>query len=334
MLCAALLAASGALAQGYAGLGEPAGGFAQADPAYQMDFPQDQGPHAMFRVEWWYLTANLRDASGRDFGVQWTLFRTAIAPEEGTPAEGWQSPQVWMGHAALTSATEHRFSEIFARGGTGQAGTQVAPFAAWIDDWTLTETAVSASGDGFAFELVLTDMGGPVLHGQGGYSVKSTAGHASHYYSRPFLGAEGWISTPEGRVRVRGHAWFDHEWSSQPIAPGQIGWDWLALTLQDGARLMAARVRDRDETFVFGTWIDRDGAARSLTGHKLQLTPLARGPDPTHWRIEVPVESLDVEARAINPNARTGALFGYWEGPVIVTGSHQGAGYLEMTGYE
>ena len=334
LLCAAVLAADAARAQGYAGLGEPAEGYAQADPSYQMDFPQDHGPHPMFRVEWWYMTANLRDGSGRDFGVQWTLFRTARTPEVGAAAQGWQSPQVWMGHAALTSATDHRFSEIFARGGTGQAGTEAAPFAAWIDDWTLTDTAVTANGDGFAFELALTDTGSPVLHGQGGYSVKSTAGHASHYYSRPFLAAQGWISTPKGRVRVQGTAWFDHEWSSQSIAPDQLGWDWLALTLHDGTRLMAARVRDRANIFVFGTWIGPDGAHRNLTGSDLQITPLGDGPDPVHWRIEVPALDLDLEARAINPDARTGVFFGYWEGPVRVEGLHQGVGYLEMTGYE
>jgi predicted secreted hydrolase len=29
-----------------------------------------------------------------------------------------------------------------------------------------------------------------------------------------------------------------------------------------------------------------------------------------------------------------GTQFSYWEGPVEVSGSHSGQGYLEMTGYE
>jgi predicted secreted hydrolase len=28
-----------------------------------------------------------------------------------------------------------------------------------------------------------------------------------------------------------------------------------------------------------------------------------------------------------------GGAFPYWEGPIRVTGSHSGRGYLEMTGY-
>ena len=33
------------------------------------------------------------------------------------------------------------------------------------------------------------------------------------------------------------------------------------------------------------------------------------------------------------PNSWLATAFPYWEGPVTVAGSHQGAGYLELTGY-
>jgi predicted secreted hydrolase len=59
-------------------------------------FPADHGPHWAYRIEWWYLTAVLRGADGQEYGVQWTLFRSALAPEEGA---GWEAPQLWMGHA-------------------------------------------------------------------------------------------------------------------------------------------------------------------------------------------------------------------------------------------
>ncbi|MGJ8556729.1 MAG: lipocalin family protein, partial [Sulfitobacter geojensis] len=37
---------------------------------------------------------------------------------------------------------------------------------------------------------------------------------------------------------------------------------------------------------------------------------------------------------ALNRNAWMDLSIPYWEGPVTVQGSHNGAGYLEMTGYE
>ena len=61
---AALAAARRAGAQGYAGLGETADGFAKVTPGKTFSFPADHGPHPEFRIEWWYLTANLVDGSG------------------------------------------------------------------------------------------------------------------------------------------------------------------------------------------------------------------------------------------------------------------------------
>ena len=43
---------------------------------------------------------------------------------------------------------------------------------------------------------------------------------------------------------------------------------------------------------------------------------------------------VDVTVDALNSDAWMGLSIPYWEGPVSVTGSHAGEGYLEMTGYE
>src|SRR5258708_36867377 len=125
----------GAVAQGFAGLGESADGFAAGVPGEPLSFPEDQGPHPGFRIEWWYVTANLLDANGTAYGAQWTLFRQATKP--GAQLEGWANQQVWMGHAAVTRADTHRTAETFARGGVGQAGAEANPFVAWIDAWEM-----------------------------------------------------------------------------------------------------------------------------------------------------------------------------------------------------
>src|SRR5450631_909851 len=76
-----------AFAQGFAGLGESADGFAAVIPGKTFSFPEDHGPHPEFRIEWWYVTANLVDAGGIVYGAQWTLFRQATKP--GAQGEGW-----------------------------------------------------------------------------------------------------------------------------------------------------------------------------------------------------------------------------------------------------
>jgi len=45
-------------------------------------------------------------------------------------------------------------------------------------------------------------------------------------------------------------------------------------------------------------------------------------------------QGVDVSVSALNADAWMDLSIPYWEGPVAVSGSHEGQGYLEMTGYE
>lgn len=337
--------ASAALAQGFAGLGGDAGGYAAPERGTALTFPADHGPHPAFRIEWWYVTANLKDEDGRDYGAQWTLFRSALAPREG---EGWASPQIWMGNAALTTPDTHYSAERLARGGIGQAGVKAEPFAAYIDEWRLAapdaeginRLDMTAGGKDFRYELRLDANGPLILHGDRGYSVKSESGQASYYYSQPSYRVSGTLNLPAKNVAVTGTAWLDREWSSQPLAADQKGWDWFSLHFETGEKLMGFRLRHTGgRNFVSGTWIAADGTATPLEPNALKLTPQATAQVagrtvPVLWRVELPVRQLDVTVKAINDAAWVEGRFPYWEGPVRVTGSNQGAGYLEMTGYE
>ena len=337
----AIWLAGPALAQGFAGLGSDATGFSSPDPDYTLNFPADHAPHPDFRIEWWYLTANLRGEDGREYGVQWTLFRSALAPRE---APGWQSPQLWMGNAALTTPDRHFVAERLARGGIGQAGVTLSPFDAWIDDWRMTgsndlsDLSLSASGTDFAYDLRLKATGPLVLHGDNGYSVKSAAGQASYYYSQPAYAITGILMLPEGPVTVTGSGWLDREWSSQPLAADQTGWDWFSLSFEDGNQMMGFALRGGDGAFVSGTWITPQGVASPIPAGALQLGPLeyarvAGRQIPVRWRVRLPDKGLDVEISALNDQAWMDTVFPYWEGPVRVTGTRMGRGYLEMTGY-
>lgn len=329
-----------ALGQGFAGLGAEADGFALPRPDHVFTFPADHGPHPDFRIEWWYLTANLRDGAGRDLGLQWTLFRSALRPEEGA---GWTAPQLWMGHAAVTTPEAHFYAEKLARGGVGQAGVTAAPFAAWIDDWQMSgpdfETLrLTASAPDFGYDMRLSAQGPLIFHGAEGYSVKSADGQASHYYSQPFYAVEGTLRLPEGDVPVTGEAWLDREWSSQPLAADQSGWDWFSITLESGAKLMAFRLRGGRGDYTSATWITPEGQTTALPDGALEVTPreaaqVAGRQVPVEWSLRLAEKGLDLRITALNPNSWMGTRFAYWEGPVEVSGSHAGRGYLEMTGY-
>ena len=333
--------------QGFSGLGADPGDFAPVVRGRALTFPADHGAHPEHRIEWWYVTANLKDAQGASYGVQWTLFRQATVP--GAKGEGWSTQQLWMGHAALTSAGTHRFAEKFARGGVGQAGIETEPFSAFIDDWQmkvitrdspgLAPIELTASGKDFAYRLRLDSDRPVVLQGDAGYSIKSERGQASYYYSQPYLKVTGSVVVDGKTIEVTGQGWIDREWSSQPLASDQTGWDWFSLHLESGEKLMLFRLRHADgKNFYAGNWIGTDGKSEPIAADAIAMTPLgttqvAGRPIPTAWRIEIPSRSLSIESRPLNPQSWMDTRFQYWEGPVTVKGTQNGIGYLEMTGY-
>src|ERR1700737_4020111 len=277
------LGCKGARAQGFAGLGLNADGFAPVVPGKAFVFPADHGPHPDYRIEWWYVTANLVDSAGVICGAQWTLFRLTSRP--GAQQEGWANQQIWMGHAAVTRADTHRYSEAFARGGVGQAGVEAKPFLAWIDSWemrgldqmrddAIAPLELTASAADFSYALRLDADRALVLQGDAGYSRKSEREQASYYYSQPFFKAAGQISIDDKPVDVTGLAWMDREWSSQPLASDQTGWDWLSLHLNSGEKLMLYRLRQTDgKHYASGNWILPDGKTRQIASDDIGMAP-------------------------------------------------------------
>ncbi len=343
----ALLCGAQATGQGFSGLGTNAEGFAVPERGNPLVFPRDHAAHENYRIEWWYLTANLSDAKGKRYGMQWTLFRSALSPGAGTQ---FSPRQVWFAHSAVTTADEHFTSETIARGGLGTAGVTAEPFRAWINGWEMRGQAkppddalkrlmLKASGPNFSYEMELVSDGPLVFHGDDAYSVKSESGQASYYYSQPFYRVRGTIKLPDGPVTVSGKAWLDREWSSQPLSADQTGWDWVSLHLDTGEKLMGFQLRNSDGTaYRSATWIGADGATHAMSHPHLNMEPLSRTSVagrqvPTRWNVMLPEHNLDVTIEAINPKAWMDLSIAYWEGPVVVSGSHSGLGYLEMTGY-
>ncbi|MDX1465961.1 MAG: lipocalin-like domain-containing protein [Halomonas sp.] len=357
-------------AEGFAGLGSEADGFVAAAPGTPLRFPEDHGPHPDYRLEWWYLTANLEDANGERLGIQWTLFRQAQQPPAERPEVPgpWAAEQLWMAHMAVSRGELHRVAERFARGDSDdasperdQAGVTARPFRAWLDDWTLESrvedprqdaldrlrvSARAGTGDdAFGYRLDLTARGPLVRHGDAGFSQKSADGQGSIYVSQPFFEVAGEVTLAGEPRAVSGRAWLDREWSSQLLGPDQSGWDWFSLHLADGHKLMAFRLRGGGEAggdYLSGTWITPAGEAIPLEPDALRLTPLERHPVagremPTRWRLELPRRGLDLIIEAPHAERWMATSVSYWEGAVRVTdrddGTPRGEGYLEMTGY-
>ena len=134
--------------------------------------------------------------------------------------------------------------------------------------------------------------------GEAGFSVKSEAGQASYYYSQPFYTLTGTLTLDGREVAVTGQGWLDREWSSAPLTADQEGWDWFALHLDGGAKLMVYRLRHRDApAFLAGTHVAPDGTPTPLApdADRRRAARLGRGRRPdasrSRWRVAVPASA-------------------------------------------
>ena len=348
-----LISVSSSLAQDpYQLLRKSSNGYKPVLPGRIFTFPRDHYPHKDFKIEWWYLTANLTGENGGRYGVHWTLFRQAM--NANSDPGGWQSNQTWMAHTAISTPQGFSFSERFARGGIGQAGvsdqTAKPGFEAWMDEWLWHSAksspfpaTLSANTDKARFQLSLSADNNWILQGEGGFSLKSEKGQASYYYSQPFIDVQGLLWLEDSPIKVSGKGWLDREWSSQPLASDQAGWDWISLHLDNGSALMVYRLRhDSGAHHLSGCWINKEGEKLVLQSKEISLTPLEKTTIelseglktlPLMWEISIPSLEIQLIAKAIRPNSWLDTTFPYWEGPVEVQGSQQGSGYLELTGY-
>jgi predicted secreted hydrolase len=249
-----------------------------------------------------------------------------------------------MAQGAVSWNGAHQFSEKLARGNVGVAGATIKPFRVWLDNWQLSQQPQNSAGrdqwrlqvtaDDWAYDLLLTINGKPIAHGDHGFSAKSASGEGSMYFSLVDIAIEGQVTVQGQTLKVRGNGWFDREWSSQFLKKGQQGWDWFALHLDSGDKLMAFRLREQKGVFQSGTWVPKVGEPVALAGKDFTLSPLpGQEGVPTHWHIQVPGYGIDIRVSAPAGNYWNNGLYPYWESPVTVSGSQSGVGYMELTGH-
>jgi predicted secreted hydrolase len=329
-------------------------------------FPEDHGSHPGYRTEWWYYTGNLEADSGEPYGFQLTFFRSQISPPGAEkkwprPHSAWRTQQVYASHAAISdiAGKRHLQSELLARGALAMAGiTQDATGTlVFIKNGSAKIRAnrhvLRTTTDDFAYELTLRPVKPPALHGRAGYSRKgSNSEQASCYYSISRLETVGALTIDGKTIPVRGLSWMDHEFSTAPLEPGIIGWDWFSLQLSDQTEIMLYLLRNEDGSFnpaSSGTFIDVSGKPVHLKKNDFKVevldyweSPRSRALYPVRWRLTVLPLAIQLTARAnifdqeMQTQATTGVI--YWEGSISINGSVgkyplKGAGYVELTGY-
>ena len=202
--------------------------------------------------------------------------------------------------------------------------------------------------------LSLLPTAPPVIHGSQGISRKGEGiGRASHYYSLTRIKTKGQIRIQGETREVEGLSWMDHEFGSNQLQDQQIGWDWFSFQLPESLDLMLYQIRLQDgkiDPHSSGTVVLPDRRIRTLSPSDffIRVFQFWKSPNsgawyPSGWEIFLPAQGLflrvlpwvaDQELLTTKSTRIT-----YWEGAVSVAGTWQGrpiqgAGYVEMTGYD
>jgi predicted secreted hydrolase len=331
-----------------------------------MVFPADYGSHPDFRTEWWYVTGWLTPSGsdrggqppggvprgGQPLGFQITFFRTKPDVAGDNPS-AFSPRQILIAHCAISDPTRGRLwqDQRIRRAGMGLAAAAVGDTAVYIEGWSLQRGAGGYSAkidaEEFSLDLKFEETQAMMQNGEAGFSRKGPAADAaSYYYSLPHLRVSGRITRRAETNAVSGEAWLDHEWSSQYLDEQAVGWDWIGINLDDGAALMAFRIRDArgHARWAGGTLRGADGHVQILQPGDVEFQPAAPWTSPRtgivyplQWSVRAGTRTLLLkpllEDQENDTRLTTGAI--YWEGAVRAYehGEQTGRGYLELTGY-
>lgn len=317
----------------------------------RLAFPRDHGAHPEFRTEWWYVTGAL-DATQPDTGFQLTFFRTrpGLAEDLDSPIA---ARQILFAHAAITlPGSRLLHAERAARANLG-AAYSTADCDVHIGAWSMRRAGsgnsehfqLKVQDAAFAFDLTLTPTQPPLLQGDQGWSQKGPRPElASHYVSWPQLQVTGSLTRDGKRQTASGRAWFDHEWSSEVLDAGSVGWDWVGINLDDGGALMAFRIRNAAGATLFAHAALRDATGRmqQFGASEVSFTPIRFWASPRNGanypvQMEIRCGPHTIETLPVQDvqeiSTHRPLPVSYWEGLVRIRGTLVGRGYLELTGY-
>ncbi len=335
------------------------GHFLSAGLPWRFRFPRDHAAHDQFASEWWYFTGHVRAKDGRRFGYELTFFRVGLRPGDVKAARGgsaWRGNELFPAHFALTDEAGKTFVhyERFAREALGAGSASQTRLDVRADGWSLTGPSpfrLHAAVDGKAIDFALVSEKAPAVHGHDGISKKGPCANcASHYYSMTRLWTSGSMIYGGARFGVDGISWMDHEFGSDELQDGVVGWDWYSIQLDDRREVMLYVLRRKDGSLVAessGSLIDARGrvtylarGAFSAVASGSWTSPHTGGVYPSGWRVSVPSAHVDVVLTPVlldQELANTVGGVSYWEGAVDardgVSGRGLGVGYVELTGY-
>ncbi len=313
-------------------VGQP-GEAEQTFPRY-VHLPADQAsdPHAAY--EWWYIVGHI-NTGRRWFGYEVTINRSSAGPEV---------------HAAITDEIAGTHRGLVERYEPDQATFSTDELDVRTPNATLAgpmqAMRLTASLPDAHIELLLRHTG-PALY-PGGTGLIPFADGFSYYYSLPSLTTRGTLTIDAHPHRVHGTSWLDRQWGTWHWE-GIQRWTWMAIHLDNGARLNVWNLIQDGEDQAYATIVEPDGhhTVASIVplaeyDHEFWTSPLTGQTYPTHWRVEIPHRNTRLDIRSLVTDQELDVQYpgqprGLYEADCAVTGTYAGRrttgrAYVELYG--
>ncbi|MCJ8318815.1 MAG: carotenoid 1,2-hydratase [Colwellia sp.] len=348
-------------------LADDSGDFKRPSADHIISFPQAHAPHKKYRQEWWYLTANLHTENGQSLASQWTLFRRAVddkhwyfahaaLADSKSHKSSFRNGREDLGNVTISSRPFNAEIDDWSWQSTSSLLPASLTYGSAVGAITSKgESKTNSQAEqphwqvnlNLRSKLAVNNQQAFFLQGDNGFSKKHPSlDIASHYYSQPFIEVSGEVFWQGKWQKVTGSAWFDREWGSQMLAKDQQGWDWFSLRLTDNKALMVYRLRSVEQDYIYASIMTKDGKIRTLTTNEVQITVKEKSPSdntasksktsspyPAAFSLVIVKEGIDLNVQVINEKQIMRFGIEYFEGMVTFSGSHNGEGFLEMTGY-
>jgi predicted secreted hydrolase len=299
--------------------------------------PADEAPHGS-GMEWWYYNGILDAPEGQRYAFHVAVFvATGLVKHTAM-------------HVALTDLQTGKRTTSQTRTGGVPAQNVANGFDFSQGRWRVAASGpvhtLQAASDEMSLKLDVREAGPVVAHRAADSKTPGLLdfGKAgiSYYYSRPRMAAKGEIVVAGKTVPVSGEVWFDHQWGE--FDASTLGWNWFALHLANGTDVMVYQLFDAEgrKVMTAGTVTDKTGSS-PLKAQDIDIAPGASWTSPAtkipyvvEWRLRLPSGVYDVQPFFPDGefDSRETTANVYWEGPVRVSGSAAGQGFLEMSGYD
>ncbi len=192
------------------------------DKPRPIEFPRDEGAHYEHPIEWWHLSTQLADTSGKKYAFFFCALST-----------GRHLVSLYDKAADKVLTKDYYESLNY----TENVHSVTSLSLKWKQADAPFRYNFSYDFEGMTVALTIKANKNPFLTGGEGFIAMGKNG-VSHTYSLTDLTISGSLSTGNNPVNVTGTGWLNHQWGKWDWEKDFSQWKWFGVNLDNGVDLM------------------------------------------------------------------------------------------------